>query len=329
MKVFAFALRDFDEQHYFTEFCEANGIEYGFTSEYPSAENAKLAEGAYGISIITNPMTPELLDLYYSMGIRAIATRSIGYDHIDLAYAHKIGMKITNVSYTPDSVANYTIMLMLMACRKMPFIMEKAKVQDFSLRGKTGIELSECTVGIIGTGRIGRRILKHLSGFGCRLLAYDLYESEEAKQYAEYVSLDEIYAQSDIISLHVPGLPENYHMIDAAAIAKMKDGVILVNAARGLLVDTQAMIAGIESGKIGFAALDTIEHEAGLYYLNRELDTLDASHHDRAVLSSFSNVIVSPHMAFYTERAVQDMVENSLRGLAACYAGGENPYEVR
>lgn len=329
MKIFAYALRDFDEQKYFIRFCEQNGIEYGYTPDYPSMENTGLAAGYEGISIITNPMYPEILDAYYREGVRYIATRSIGYDHIDIAYAHKIGMRITNVSYSPDSVSNYTIMLMLMACRKMPFIMAKAKVQDFSLKGKTGIELCDATVGVIGTGRIGRRVVQHLSGFGCRILAYDLYENEEVRRYAAYTDLDTIYREADIITLHVPGLPENTHMIDETAIGKMKDGVILINAARGLLIDTEAMIAGLESGKIGFAALDTIEHEAGLYYLNRELDILDSHHHDRAILSAFPNVIVSPHMAFYTESAVRDMVENSLRGLLACHEGGENPFEVK
>ena len=274
-------------------------------------------------------MYPELLDAYYAMGIRYIATRSIGYDHIDLAYAHKLGMRITNVTYSPDSVSNYTIMLILMAIRKLPFIMRKAALQDFSLKGKCGLELKDCTVGIIGTGKIGRRVIEHLSGFGCRILAYDICENEDCRRYAEYTDLETIYREADIISLHVPGLPENLHMIDEDAIAKMKDGVVLVNAARGMLIDSKAMIAGLESGKIGFAALDTIENEAGLCYLNRELDILEPHHHDRAVLSAFPNVIVSPHMAFYTNHAVQDMVENAVRGLVACHEGGENPFEVK
>lgn len=326
MKIFAYALREFDEEKYFIDICRQYGIEYAYTSEYPSMENAKLAKGYDGVTIITNPMYPEILDRFYSLGVRYLATRSIGYDHIDMKHARKLGIRVTHVSYSPESVANYTIMMMLMACRKMTYIMDKARLQDFGLKGKAGKELSDCTVGIIGTGRIGRTVIRHLSGFGCRILAYDIAESEDVRQYAEYTEPERIYRESDIISLHVPGLEENYHMINRETFAKMKDGVILINAARGLLINTDDLIAALESGKVGYAALDTIENEGGLYYLNRETDIL--ANHDRAILSSFPNVLVSPHMAFYTERSVRDMVENAVKGLLACEAGGKNPYEV-
>ena len=182
MKIFAFSLREFDEKAFFIRICEELGIEYGYTSEYPSMNNLELAAGYDGITIITNPMTPKVLDRLHALGVRYIATRSIGYDHIDVRYANSLGMKITNVSYSPESVANYTIMMMLMACRKMPYIMEKARLQDFGLKGKAGKELSDCTIGVIGTGRIGRTLIRHLSGFGCRMLAYDIAENEEVKQ---------------------------------------------------------------------------------------------------------------------------------------------------
>ena len=327
MKIFAFALRDFDEKAYFERYCREFGLEYDYTPEYPTMENAELARGCEGITIITNPMTPELLDRYYALGVRFIATRSIGYDHIDMAYAAKIGMRISNVNYTPDAVANYTIMLMLMACRNMMYIMDKMRLQDYSLKGKLGKELSRCTVGVIGAGRIGERVIERLSGFGCRLLVYDLFEKDNVKKYAEYTDLDTIYRECDVISLHAPGLPENTHMIEKDAFAKMKDGVILVNAARGLLVDTRALIDALESGKVGYAALDTIENEAGLCYINHEGDML--KNEERALLMSFPNVLVSPHMAFYTEEAVSDMVKNAILGLMYFGQGKENPFEVK
>ena len=224
-------------------------------------------------------------------------------------------------------MADYTVMLLLMSIRKAKQILQRTNIQDYTLKGNLGRELKDMTVGVIGTGRIGRTVVRHLSGFGCRLLAYDIVESESVKQYAQYTDLETIYRECDIISLHVPGLEENYHMINKDTFAKMKDGVILINAARGMLINTNDMIEALESGKIGYAALDTIENEAGLYYLNRETDIL--ANHDRAILSAFPNVLVSPHMAFYTERSVQDMVENAVRGLVACEQGGENPFEVR
>lgn len=326
MKIFFYALREYDEQKYVEKFARQYAFEYGFTSDYPSMDNVQLAKGYDAISIITNPMYPEILKAFHDVGVRYISTRSIGYEHIDVDYAHSLGMRASHVVYSPNSVANYTIMLILMACRNMPWIMKKADCQDYSLNGKVGKELSTSTVGVIGTGNIGKTVVKHLSGFGCRILAYSLYEDEEVKKYAEYVSLDELIRQSDIITLHVPGNAENTHLIDAAAFEKMKDGVIIVNTARGLIIDTQALIAALKSGKVGYAALDTFEGEAGLYYLNKEMQRLDND--NMALLKSFPNVILSPHMAFYTEQAVSDMVENSIKGLLG-FESGEYSLEVK
>lgn len=325
MKIFFYALREYDEQKYVEKFAKQYSFEYAFTSDYPSMDNIGLAKGYDAISIITNPMYPEILDALHNEGVKYISTRSIGYEHIDIKYAHSIGMRAAHVVYSPNSVANYAIMLMLMACRNMPWIMKKADCQDYSLKGKVGKELSTSTVGIIGTGNIGKTVVKHLSGFGCRILAYSCYEDEEVKKYAEYVSFDELLTNSDIITLHVPGNAENTHLIDEAAFKKMKDGVIIVNTARGLIVDTQALIAALKSGKVGFTALDTFEGEAGLYYLNKETEKLDND--NMAVLKSFPNVILSPHMAFYTEQAVSDMVENSIKGILGL-ENGDNSLEV-
>lgn len=326
MKMFFYALRQYDELKYVEKFAEQYDFEYAYTSDYPSLENVKLAKGFDAVSIITNPMYPEILDAFHAAGVKYISTRSIGYEHIDVKYAHSIGMRVSHVVYSPNSVANFTIMLMLMACRNMPWIMKKADCQDYSLKGKVGKELSTSTVGIIGTGNIGKTVIKHLSGFGCRMLAYSLYEDEEVKKYAEYVSLDKLLAESDIISVHVPGNAENTHLLDAVAFDKMKDGVIIVNTARGLIIDTKALLDSLKSGKIGFAALDTFEGEAGLYYLNKETERLDND--NMALLKSFPNVILSPHMAFYTEQAVSDMVENSIKGLLG-FESGDDFLEVK
>ena len=326
MKIFFYALREYDEQKYVEKFARQYAFEYGFTSDYPSMDNVQLAKGYDAISIITNPIYPEIIKAFHDVGIRYISTRSIGYEHIDVGCARSLGMRVSHVVYSPDSVADYTIMLILMACRNMPWIMKKADCQDYSLKGKVGKELSKSTVGVIGTGNIGKTVVKHLSGFGCRMLAYSLYEDEEVKKYAEYVSLDELIKQSDIITLHVPGNAENTHLIDAAAFEKMKDGVIIVNTARGLIIDTQALIAALKSGKVGYAALDTFEGEVGLYYLNKEMQRLDND--NMALLKSFPNVILSPHMAFYTEQAVSDMVENSIKGLIG-FESGEYSLEVK
>lgn len=313
MKIFAYALRDFDEKDLFIAACEEAGVEYGYTAEYPSIENAHLAEGYQGISIITNPVGPELAQRFYDLGVRHISSRTIGMDHIDQDYCRKIGMKVSNISYTPDTVADYTVMMMLMALRKMPLLMKKAELQDFSLEGKIGRELRTCTVGVIGTGRIGRSVIRDLSGFGCRVLCYDVKPMPDSVGAAEYVSLDTLLAESDIITLHAPGIPETYHMLGAEEIRRMKSGVILVNCGRGSLIDTDAMIVALISGHIGYAALDTIEHEENLYYRNLCGVALDRP--QRAQLLSLPNVLLSSHMAFYTEQAVGDMVRNSVAAL--------------
>lgn len=327
MKIFAYALREYDEKAYMEKVCKDLGVEFAYTSDYPSLENVSLAEGYEAITIITNPMYPEILDRFHEIGVKYIATRSIGYDHIDVAYAHKLGMKICHVTYSPNSVANYTIMMMLMACRKIDYIMQKANLQDFSLKGKIGKELSLCTVGVVGTGQIGEAVIRHLSGFGCKILAYDLYQKESLKEIVEYVDLDTLYHKSDIVTLHVPGFDENYHMIDQESIQKMKDGVIFINAARGMLVDTEALIEGLESGKIAYAALDTFENERGLYYLDFERELL--KNRDFQMLKAMPNVMLSPHMAFYTDQAVSDMVGNAVKGLLLCETEEVNPFEVK
>lgn len=327
MKVFVFSYRDFDEAEYFTKCSQELGIELGICREAPSLENLNLAEGYEYISILTSKIDSPLLEKMKELGIRMISTRTIGYDHIDCAKARELGIQISNAPYSPNGVADYAIMLMLMASRKMKHIMERSDIQDFSLKGIQGREFASFTVGIVGTGRIGKTVLKHLSGFGCKLLAYDLYPSQEAEQYATYVSLEELFAQCDLISLHTPLTEDNYHMINAESISRMKDRVILVNTARGGLIDSEALIEGLEKGKIGAAALDVVEKEFGLYYFDLKSEVLD--NRELAILKSFPNVIVTPHMAFYTDQDVHDMVYASLKSCLLESRGEENPWRVQ
>lgn len=318
MKLFVYSMREFDELPCFEEVCREQGVAWDYTADTPCLENLELARGYDAVDIITTVFDRAMICRLHELGVKCIATRTIGYDHIDTACAEELGMGVVHISYSPASVADYTIMLMLMGCRKVKHIMERADIQDYTLKGKLGRELPDCTVGIIGTGRIGRTVIRHLSGFGCRILAYDIVEDGETGSRAEYVQLETIFRECDIISLHAPATEDNYHMIDAAAIAQMKQGVMLINCARGALIDTDALIEGIESGRIGFAGLDVVEHESGLYYFNRMGEPL---HNPKlAVLRSYSNVLVTPHTAFYTDRAVSDMVENSVRE-AAAYLG--------
>lgn len=310
MKLFVYSMREFDEKIFFDKYCKEHNIQYGYTTETPNYSNIDLAKGYDVIDIITSPINKNLIKKYHEIGIKCIATRTAGYDHIDTEYAKKLGIGIVHVTYSPSSVADYTIMMMLMGLRKVKPILDRANIQDYTLNGKLGRELPKCTVGIIGTGAIGSTVAKHLSGFNCKILLHDIYENKKLFEYGTYVTFEELIKESDIISLHIPATADNYHMINSETISKMKDGVSIINCARGSLIDTQGLIDGIENGKIGFAGLDVIEDEAGLYYFNRIGEALNNP--KLAILRSYSNVIVTPHTAFYTDQSVSDMVENSI-----------------
>ncbi len=328
MKVTVYNCREFDEKALFEKYAQELGIELILCPDAPDARNASLAEGAQCIDIITSRMPGELLSVFADYGVKYVTTRTIGYDHIDVKAARELGMTVANAPYGPCGVADYAVMLILMTIRKMKRILERTNIQDYSLKGIQGRELKDLTVGIIGTGRIGRTVLRDLSGFGCKLIAYDLYENQEVyKTGAAYVSLEEMWRRADVISLHAPLTDENYHMIDEKAIAQMRDGVMIVNTARGGLIDTQALICGIESGKIGGAGLDVVENEFGLYYYDHKSDILN--NRELAILRGFPNVTVSHHMAFYTDDCVETVVRDSLLGCKYFVEGKENPWEVR
>lgn len=327
MKVTVYNCREFDEKELFLRYEKELGIELVLCPDAPDKENAVLAKGSQCIDIITSKMPEELLSVFADYGVKYVTTRTIGYDHIDVVAAKKLGMTVANAPYGPCGVADYAVMLILMTIRKMKRIMERTNIQDYTLAGIQGRELKDLTVGIIGTGRIGRTVLKNLSGFGCKLIAYDLYENEEVKASGvPYVSLEEMWQQADVISLHAPLTEENFHMIDERAISKMKDGVMIINTARGGLIDSQALIAGIESGKIGGAGLDVVENEFGLYYYDHKSDILN--NRELAILRGFPNVTVSHHMAFYTDDCVETVVRDSLLGCKCFMEGKENPWEV-
>lgn len=328
MKVTVYNCRSFDEKELFEKYGKELGIELILCPDAPDKENAVLAKESECIDIITSKMPAELLKVFAGYGVKYVTTRTIGYDHIDVKAARELGMTVANAPYGPCGVADYTVMLILMTIRKMKRIIERTNIQDYSLMGIQGRELKDLTVGVIGTGRIGRTVLKDLSGFGCRLLAYDLYENEEVKKSGvSYVTLEEMWKQADVITLHAPLTDDNYHMINSEAISKMKEGVMIINTARGGLIDSQALIAGIESGKIGGAGLDVVENEFGLYYYDHKSDILN--NRELAVLRGFPNVTVSHHMAFYTDDCVDTVVRDSLLGCRCFVEGKENPWEVK
>jgi len=323
MKIFTYAMREFDEKAFWDKLAVEFDAQYDYTTEYPSLENAVVAKGYDAVCLTPCDLTHDILDKFHEMGIKCVATRSIGYDHIDLNYSKKLGMGASHVEYAPETVADYTIMMMLMACRNICHILDRAAIQDFSLKGKMGKDICDCTVGVIGTGKIGQTVIRHLSAFGCKILAYDIYPNESIKEYAEYVSLDELYQNCDIISLHTPATVENYHLLNERAFAKMKDGVIIVNTARGSLIDESSLIKALDTGKVSHAALDVWEHEGGMIYVNCMGEPLENKNY--LLLKSYPNVILAPHTAFYTEKVVKTMAYNAFKCIRDMLEHRENP----
>ena len=307
-------LREFDERPYFDQYAEKYGIRIVSTAESPTLENADLAKGCRFVNVITTPIQRPLLERFHALGVRYLVTRTIGYDHIDTTAAQELGIQIANTPYGPDGVAEYTILLMLMCIRKMRSIQHRFEGQDYTLKGLLGRELSDMTVGVIGTGRIGTRLIQMLTGFGCRLLAYSPHPNETAAQHATYCSLEALLQNSDLITLHAPATDATWHMLDAAAFSSMKDGVVLINTARGALMDTDALLANLQTGKIGALGLDVLENESALFYYDRREELLP--NQDLYLLKSYPNVVITHHMAFYTQQCVETMVRDSLRGAA-------------
>jgi D-lactate dehydrogenase len=292
----------------------ALGVTLDITDKIPSLETAALAEGCEGVSVLgQGNIDSALLDAWYSRGVRYLSTRTVGYNHIDLGHAGRLGIRVCNASYAPNGVADFTVMLMLMCLRHYKQAMWRGQVNDFSLGGLQGREMKDLTVGVVGTGKIGAQVIRNLSGFGCRVLCCGRRRDPSLASLADEVSYEELLSHSDVISLHVPLTDANWHMIDRAAIAKMRPGVILINCARGELMDIEALIEGIETEKIGALGMDTAEGDEGIIHADHRVDIL--SNRNWFYLHQFRNVIMTQHMAFYTDAAVDSMVACGIRGI--------------
>ena len=327
-KVAVFSCREFDEGKWFTEYAQELGLTLSKCPTAPTMETiARTVEGCSCATIVTTPVDRQLMREFASCGVKYISTRTIGYDHIDLAAAKEFGISIGNAPYGPNGVADYTLMLTLMSIRKMKPIIERTNIQDYTLFGLQGRELKDLTVGVVGTGRIGRTVVGYMKGLAKEVLCYDICPNPTVAELASYVALEEIWQKCDVITFHAPLTADNFHMVNADTIAQMKDGVVLINTARGGLIDSKALIDGIESGKIGAAGLDVVENEFNMYYYDRKSDVMN--NHELAILRGFPNVTISHHMAFYTDNAIKTMVGDSLRSCRCVIDGQKNPWEIR
>lgn len=319
IKVVAFSVRD-DELEAFDRFANLYNIELKVIKKPLSSSNLDITLGYELVSFIsTCNLGKENLEVLKKNGVKCIASRSIGYDNVDLDMATKLNIKVTNSYYSPYSVAEFTVMSMMNLLRHLPLTIKKVGINDFSLKGIKGRELQNQVIGVVGTGKIGKTVIQCLSGFGCKIIAFDPFPSN--LENIRYVSLDILKKEADIITLHIPMNDQNKHMIDSNFLFSVKDGVLIINTARGGLINTKDLIENLKLGKVGGAALDVIEGEGGIIF--KDCSRKQVNNDNLIILKSMPNVQITPHQAFFTDQAVSDMVEVSLKNLIEFSSTGD------
>lgn len=323
MKFIAFNVRD-DEIPFVEKWGKDHHIEVTSTTTTLTAETINDADGFDGISCLqTIPYSQELFERFHELGIKYLSLRNVGVDNVDLQAAKANGVQITNVpAYSPESIAEFAVMMALYLSRKVGYMQQQLQERhEFHFSPDfMGRLISEQTVGIIGTGRIGRHAIQLFRGLGARVIAYDKYPLKSTNGEFEYVDdLKTIFEQSDIISLHMPATKENQHLFNHEVFEMMKDNAILINTARGAIVNTSDLIFALESGEIAGAGIDALENESADLQDSRSTKKITDS--DVIKLSMMPNVILTPHSAFHTSESVKNMVTISMDNLKTMFNG--------
>jgi D-lactate dehydrogenase len=307
----------------------ACGHELTFFDARLTVDTARLAAGFPAVcSFVNDRLDRAALERLHEGGTRLVALRSAGYNHVDLQAAADLGMTVVRVpAYSPHAVAEHAVALILALNRKIYRAFNRVREGNFELDGLVGYDLAGKTVGVVGTGKIGTVFAGIMRGFGCRVLAFDRVSNEQlAASGVAYVTRDEIFAQSDILSLHVPLTPDTRHMIDADALKGMTRGVVLINTSRGALIDTRALIAALKTGQIGAAGLDVYEEEEGIFF--RDLSNQVLQDDVLARLLTFPNVLITAHQAFLTREALDSIANTTLDNVRAFESEGRAQNEV-
>ncbi len=284
-------------------------IDVDYTGKLLTPDTAKLAKGADGVVVYQQlDYSADTLQALADVGVTKMSLRNVGVDNIDMKKAKELGFEITNVPvYSPDAIAEHAAIQAARILRQDKRMDAKMAKRDLRWAPTIGREVRDQVVGVVGTGHIGQVFMKIMEGFGAKVIAYDIYKNPELDKKGYYVdSLDDLYKQADVISLHVPDVPANVHMINDKSIKEMKDGVVIVNVSRGPLVDTDAVIRGLDSGKVFGFVMDTYEKEVGVF--NKDWEGKEFPDKRLADLIDRPNVLVTPHTAFYTTHAVRNMV---------------------
>ena len=300
----------------FEHFGQMNDIRYRFLETKLNADTVELARGCDAVCVFVNDsVDASVIDRLHELGVRLVALRSAGYNNVDVRAAFGKVHVVHVPAYSPYSVAEHAMALLLTSVRRVHKAYNRTREFNFSLSGLTGFDLHGKTVGVIGTGKIGRIFIDICRGFGMNVIAYDRFPAEGSG--IEYVSLDDLFARSDVISLHCPLTDETRHMIGGAAIGKMKKGVVIVNTSRGGLIDAEALLEGIKARKVGAACLDVSEEEADIFFEDRSGHILNDDLLSRLI--SMPNVIVTSHQAFLTEEALANIAETTVKNIRSCF----------
>ena len=315
IKIAFFDTKEYDKAS-FARYEKPGEIEFKFLETKLTEDTVELANDCDVVCVFVNDtVNDKVIDKLYDSGTKMIALRCAGYNNVDVQHAYK-KIHVSHVpAYSPYAVAEHTAALLLTSIRRIHKAYNRTRDFNFSLSGLTGFDLHGKTVGVIGTGKIGRIFVDICRGFGMNVIAYDAYPAADSG--ITYVSLDELFERSDIISLHCPLTDETKHMINAAAIEKMKKGVVILNTSRGALIDAEALLEGIKARKVGAACLDVYEEEADIFFEDRSGHILNDELLSRLI--SMPNVIVTSHQAFLTEEALNNIAETTINNIRSYF----------
>ena len=323
MKIAFFDTKAYDRPS-FEQYGEEYGVSFTFFETKLNETTAELTRGYDGVcAFVNDTVNGAVIDTLAANGVKVLAMRCAGYNNVDLSHARGKLQVVRVPAYSPYAVAEHAMALLLTSVRRIHKAYNRTREFNFSLNGLTGFDLYGKTVGVIGTGKIGKVFINICRGFGMKVLAYDKFPSAELDNgdTVRYVPLEEIFLSSDIISLHCPLTEETYHMIDEAAIAKCKKGVVILNTSRGALVDAEALLSGIKSRKIGAACLDVYEEESEVFFEDNSGHILEDD--ILARLISMPNVIVTSHQAFLTEDALDNIAQTTVRNIVDMLTTGQ------
>lgn len=328
MKILFYAAKIYDKKSFDPVLKDFPDIEIEYIDHELEPRTASLAKGYDAIcAFVSADVGAETLEILHEGGVKTVLMRCAGFNNVDVEKAKELGITVKRVpGYSPESVAELAMGLALAVNRRLYKAYNKVRENDYTLKGLRGVNFYQKTAGIVGTGKIGAAMCRICRGFGMRVIAYDVYQNPSLVDFVEYVSLDELLAQSDLISLHCPLLDNTYHLINIDNIKKMKDGVILVNTSRGALVNTNELIEGIRMNKFLGVGLDVYEEETGNVYEDRSDEIM--MHSVTARLLAFPNVMITSHQGFYTMEALASIAQTTLQNMVDAANGEHNQNDV-